>query len=204
MKTSLSLTTAAIIVLSGLTSALELYARLLRDKSRKQILTRVTQKCTALDSKVCPTGFPSRLGQYNRIRIRASADLDNSQPLEHGTPWGDRTVANCHPKSPPNTGVTRYYDFTATRTTGAPDGLGKSLILINGVFPGPLIEANWGDWIEGSLCETSLLPGGLLTPTVKLTNKITGPEEGTSIHYHGLLQTETPWYIRLGLGMNFC
>jgi FtsP/CotA-like multicopper oxidase with cupredoxin domain len=59
----------------------------------------------------------------------------------------------------------------------APDGYSKSVILINGQFPGPLIEANWGDTIQ-----------------VTLHNQITGPEEGTSFHWHGLLQKETPWY----------
>ena len=45
---------------------------------------------------------------------------------------------------------------------------------MNDQFPGPMIEANWGDWIE-----------------VKVTNDI--PDEGTAIHWHGLLQKETPW-----------
>ena len=39
-----------------------------------------------------------------------------------------------------------------------------------------MIEANWGDWIE-----------------VKLCNYISQPEEGTAIHWHGFLQTHTPW-----------
>jgi FtsP/CotA-like multicopper oxidase with cupredoxin domain len=46
--------------------------------------------------------------------------------------------------------------------------------LVNNQFPGPVIEANWGDWIE-----------------VAVTNNI--PDEGTSIHWHGLLQKETPY-----------
>lgn len=29
---------------------------------------------------------------------------------------------------------------------------------------------------------------------VKVNNKITGPEEGTALHWHGFLQKETPWY----------
>ena len=50
-------------------------------------------------------------------------------------------------------------------------------MLINGQFPGPTIEANWGDTIQ-----------------VTVENRIIGPEEGTSLHWHGLLQKETPWY----------
>ena len=50
-------------------------------------------------------------------------------------------------------------------------------MLINGAFPGPTIQANWGDTIQ-----------------VKVTNKIAGPEEGTALHWHGFLQKKTPWY----------
>lgn len=46
---------------------------------------------------------------------------------------------------------------------------------MNNQFPGPLIEANWGDYIE-------------ITVHNDLEN------EGTSIHWHGFLQTATPWY----------
>jgi Multicopper oxidase len=75
----------------------------------------------------------------------------------------------------PVTGVTRFYDFTISYQKLAPDGVTKNGLLINGQFPGPLIEANWGDWIE-----------------VKVTNALT--DEGTSIHWHGILQTGTPWF----------
>ncbi len=50
-------------------------------------------------------------------------------------------------------------------------------MLINHQFPGPLVEANWGDTIQ-----------------VRVTNNIKSPEEGTSVHWHGLLQKLTPWY----------
>ena len=43
-------------------------------------------------------------------------------------------------------GVTRYYEWTVTRSTLAPDGVPVDVMLVNGGFPGPLIEANWGDW----------------------------------------------------------
>ncbi|KAG6127413.1 hypothetical protein E4U12_006656 [Claviceps purpurea] len=77
----------------------------------------------------------------------------------------------------PYTGVTRKYHFDVTRTFLSPDGYRKPMIAINNQFPGPLIEANWGDWIE-----------------VSVTNSIQGPADGTAIHWHGLLQHETPWY----------
>jgi FtsP/CotA-like multicopper oxidase with cupredoxin domain len=81
----------------------------------------------------------------------------------------------------PNTGVTRKYKFSVNYGVIAPDGVQKNGILINGQFPGPLIEANWGDWIE-----------------VEVTNDF--PEksgdhgEPTALHWHGLLQHETPYY----------
>ncbi|KAI9768079.1 MAG: hypothetical protein M1840_005113 [Geoglossum simile] len=53
----------------------------------------------------------------------------------------------------------------------------KDVLLINGQFPGPLIEANWGDIIR-----------------VTVNNQIFNPAEGTSMHWHGFLQKETPWY----------
>ena len=94
----------------------------------------------------------------------------------------------------PDTGVTRYYDFTVSSGVLSPDGYGipdlplhaicwlttiaeSRGIFVNGQFPGPLIEANWGDWIE-----------------VAVHNNISGPEEGTSIHWHGIQQRGTPWY----------
>jgi hypothetical protein len=39
--------------------------------------------------------------------------------------------------------VIRTYDFTIKREKKAPDGYLKNVLVINGQFPGPLIEANW-------------------------------------------------------------
>ncbi len=91
--------------------------------------------------------------------------------------WGSRSVQGANPyTNSPRTGVVRYYDFHIKRHTIAPDGYQKDALLINGQFPGPTIEANWGDTI-----------------TVTVHNEITGPEEGTALHWHGLLQTDSPW-----------
>lgn len=76
------------------------------------------------------------------------------------------------------TGITRYYTWTITNTTLAPDGVAVPMLVANGQFPGPLVEANWGDWIE-----------------VTVTNGFDADSgEGTAIHWHGFLQTGTPWY----------
>ncbi|KAI1851207.1 hypothetical protein JX265_006165 [Neoarthrinium moseri] len=90
-------------------------------------------------------------------------------------PWGGMNVTNTDPySSRPDTGVTRTYDWTITRQTGSPDGVPNELLLINGQFPGPLVEANWGDWLE-----------------ITVHNNI--DNEGTAIHWHGTLQQESPW-----------
>ena len=49
--------------------------------------------------------------------------------------------------------------------------------MINGAFPGPILEANWGDTFQ-----------------ITVHNAIVGPEEGTSLHWHGILQRTTPWF----------
>lgn len=101
-----------------------------------------------------------------------------------GSSFSDQCIANSTQGvcgAMPNTGVTRKYEFSVNYGVIAPDGVKKNGILINGQFPGPLIEANWGDWIE-----------------VKVTNDF--PEksgddgEPTTLHWHGLLQHETPYY----------
>ncbi|MCJ1296813.1 hypothetical protein MMC34_008380, partial [Xylographa carneopallida] len=76
---------------------------------------------------------------------------DLNTPLPNGFPWGSRTANNTNPyieSLVPVTGVIRPYVFTISRGTIAPDGVSRSVILINGQFPGPTIEANWGDTIQ--------------------------------------------------------
>ncbi|KAI0416031.1 L559a mutant of Melanocarpus Albomyces laccase [Xylaria grammica] len=72
-------------------------------------------------------------------------------------------------------GVTRSYSWTLEEFTNwtAPDGEVKdSAMLINGMYPGPTITADWGD-----------------TVSVTVTNNLTF--NGTSIHWHGLRQLGT-------------
>ncbi|KAF4549390.1 Multicopper oxidase-like protein 6 [Elsinoe fawcettii] len=98
-------------------------------------------------------------------------------PIVAGTPWGDRNARTTNYYDlnyVPNTGRTRHYTFTVDEKIIAPDGVSKPGIVINGQFPGPMIEANWGDWIE-----------------IKVINKLS---EGTALHWHGFLQKDTPYY----------
>ncbi|KAK4989953.1 hypothetical protein LTR50_002864 [Elasticomyces elasticus] len=99
-----------------------------------------------------------------------------NNPLPQGKPWSTKNASNTnYYENPPTTNVTRTYDFTITKGVIAPDGVSVTGLLINGQFPGPTIEANWGDWIQ-----------------VTVHNNI--PDEGTALHWHGFLQKGTQYY----------
>ncbi|KAH8925866.1 multicopper oxidase [Atractiella rhizophila] len=72
-----------------------------------------------------------------------------------------------------DTPATRSYDWLIAAQTAAPDGYTRTLITINGLTPGPLIEANVGDTI-----------------IVNITNTLSS---STSVHWHGMYQNSTPW-----------
>ncbi|EMC94990.1 hypothetical protein BAUCODRAFT_72110 [Baudoinia panamericana UAMH 10762] len=95
-------------------------------------------------------------------------------------PWGaNRTVYNSDATVKgdiPVTNVTRFYDWTVKRSRISADGVLRDVILVNDMFPGPIIEANWGDWIQ-----------------VTVHNNISSPFEGTSLHWHGQIMKGTPW-----------
>ncbi|KAF2760762.1 extracellular dihydrogeodin oxidase/laccase-like protein [Pseudovirgaria hyperparasitica] len=67
----------------------------------------------------------------------------------------------------------RHYTFDITRGFLSPDGVNSSVIMVNGGFPGPTIEANEGD-----------------TFVIEVNNNANVP---TSIHWHGLFQKQTPF-----------
>lgn len=69
-------------------------------------------------------------------------------------------------KTPPN-GRERVFDLEITNTTMAPDGFERLVMAINGQYPGPTLEANWGD-----------------TMVVNVKNSL--QHNGTSIHWHGV------------------
>lgn len=105
-------------------------------------------------------------------------DFLTNNPLPQGFPWGDRTAVTTNPyEQSPTTGVIRKYDFTIARGFIAPDGVNKSVLLINNQFPAPQLTANWGDTFQ-----------------ITVHNQISGPEEGTALHWHGILQRATPWF----------
>ncbi|KAJ4393579.1 hypothetical protein N0V93_002792 [Gnomoniopsis smithogilvyi] len=64
--------------------------------------------------------------------------------------------------------TTFYHEWTITRSSHRPDGVLKDIYLVNGVFPGPVLEARSGD-----------------TLIINVANQLT-QDQGLSIHWHGL------------------
>ncbi|KAI5259314.1 hypothetical protein E4T42_00069 [Aureobasidium subglaciale] len=90
--------------------------------------------------------------------------------LEHSTlttsQGGGFSIATDFDKKWPDTGKTVPYTLDITNTTLNPDGTGDRLVmLINNQYPGPVIRANWGDWLE-------------ITVNNKLANNGTGVQYG--------------------------
>ncbi|MDT9071480.1 hypothetical protein, partial [Escherichia coli] len=70
-------------------------------------------------------------------------DSEDGKPYTRA-PWGDTTTKNSDATvvgDLPDTGDTRYYEFDITRDRISSDGVLRDVILINGQFPRPLIEA---------------------------------------------------------------
>lgn len=131
-----------------------------------------------------PSGVQSLAPALSQMQTNGGAQWNHNlsewlwtpgQPMPFGIPWGAVTARDTNTyNNVPYTGVTRPYSFTVSQGKIAPDGVETEVILVNGQFPGPLIEANWGDWIE-----------------VTVTNALAS--EGTALHWHGLLQRATPY-----------
>lgn len=67
----------------------------------------------------------------------------------------------------------KEYNWTVSDVTANPDGVVRPMILINGQFPGPLIECNEGDTIK-----------------VTIHNKAVN---ATAFHWHGLFHNGSNW-----------
>ncbi|CAG8671084.1 5439_t:CDS:2 [Cetraspora pellucida] len=71
-------------------------------------------------------------------------------------------------------GKERIYNLTITKGPSSPDGFKRDIYLINGRFPGPLIEADKDDTI-----------------VINVKNELC---EDTTVHSHGIFQRGTPWF----------
>nr|AAS21670.1 multicopper oxidase 4B [Phanerodontia chrysosporium] len=86
-------------------------------------------------------------------------------------PRADNFVVGSIRGQPP---TTRHFNFVVSQMNGSPDGFSKPMLVVNGLFPGPTIEANQGDRI-----------------VVHVTNTLS---TRTTIHWHGLYQNGTNYY----------
>ena len=140
----------------------------------------VASSIVALSSLVPSLPQSSTNGNSNLGTLQAPtlSDFVATPNTPDGFPWGAATAGNTNPYTITSPGgLPRNYNFNIARGFIAPDGVNRSVLLVNNQFPAPLIEANWGDTIN-----------------VKVCNNIEGPEEGTALHWHGILQKLTPWY----------
>jgi FtsP/CotA-like multicopper oxidase with cupredoxin domain len=119
-------------------------------------------------------GDPGRLGQPTRQQPGGSPGGKNfceNSPSNRQC-WGLYDINTNFYTTTPDTGAIRTYNLELTQQTFAPDGTPRMMQLVNGQYPGPTLEANWGD-----------------TVVVHVTNHI--PNNGTSIHFHGVRQLKT-------------
>ena len=137
-----------------------------------KVVTLLTSSSSLLPQSA--TNGVSTLGTLSAPQLpKALAGSSNSNEY----PWGSDTAWNTNPyHNSPTTGKVRSYDWTISRNNLAPDGYKREMITINGGYPGPMIEANWGDTIQ-----------------VTVHNNISSPSEGTAIHWHGFLQHNSQW-----------
>ena len=90
-------------------------------------------------------------------------------------PWLPANIGTDPYTNPPDTNVTVHKTLVISRGNIAPDGVNRSVILINGSFPGPTLEADWGDTFD-----------------INVINNL--DDEGTALHWHGFTQKGTPYY----------
>jgi hypothetical protein len=84
-------------------------------------------------------------------------------------------------------GALREYWLTISEANGAPDGVERTFLAINGSSVGPVLEADLGDCF-----------------TVHVTNMLVTGFAGTTIHWHGQTQPGTPFFdgVRFDFGTN--
>ncbi|CZR66851.1 probable Laccase-2 [Phialocephala subalpina] len=131
------------------------------------LLTCVPVLFTQITAHIVPGEHSAYLNPIDR---RQTASCENTATSRDC--WGNYSINTNYYDVTPDTGVIREYWLTAVNTTLAPDGYERQVLTWNGTYPGPLIEADWGD-----------------TLLVHVTNGL--ENNGTSIHWHGIRQGNT-------------
>ncbi|KAK5706208.1 laccase, multicopper oxidase, benzenediol:oxygen oxidorectuctase [Elasticomyces elasticus] len=136
-----------------------------------QIASACLAACTLTSAAVVPAEIEKRAtSTTSRVADAACTNGPSSRAC-----WKNGySIATDFDQKFPTTGKTVSQSLTLTNGTCNPDGNGQRLcLLVNGVYPGPTIRAAWGD-----------------TLSVTVTNNM--QDNGTSIHWHGVRQFNSP------------
>lgn len=83
----------------------------------------------------------------------------------------------------------RLYNWTISRDVRAPDGIPRLMYTINGLFPGPIIEANEGDvlaiQVHNAIFDNETLPNPPMSSQIDSVFR-KGTERSIAMHWHGL------------------
>lgn len=129
---------------------------------------------------LCLTAFSGVLTQaavlsdhaLPKVSPRADTSACSGNTADDRSTWCDYSIDTNYYDEVPDTGVTVEYWFELQNVTTAPDGVSRNALTVNGSFPGPTIEANWGDTVK-----------------VHVLNSLAN--NGTSLHFHGIRQNWT-------------
>ncbi|KAI3476732.1 hypothetical protein L1887_61696 [Cichorium endivia] len=137
--------------------------------------------------------------------LQWSALLRSSQPDAPTPPWWRHThdastIGDNDGRDAPRT---RYHEWNISRADIAPDGVTRPMILVNGRFPGPHIQANVGDTLvvhvrnQLSHNDSSSFAGWDQRARSLFSTKVDdhyppGSDERIAIHWHGLSMRGSP------------
>lgn len=133
---------------------------------------------TQLTASPTTSSGPVQSGSWNSTTNSTASSYAKSHPgcingpASRGCWGGGFDINTNYEESWPNTGRVVQYFLEVKNATLSPDGTPKQMLVVNGQYPGPLIEANWGD-------------------TLELTVKNSLTYNGTSMHWHGFRQLDS-------------
>ncbi|KZS96979.1 extracellular multicopper oxidase [Sistotremastrum niveocremeum HHB9708] len=139
-------------------------------KSRKPLLVVAGLVVVGVLALALGLGLGLGLKHHHNASAASSSPSPSAAPLQT-SPTENFVLSGSIVGQPPQT---RTYNFTISQVSGAPDGVQRSMLVVNGLYPGPTIEANQGDRL-----------------VVNVFNQI---ENATAIHWHGLFQNGTNFF----------